>query len=240
MLEVSELDAGYGDVTILRGVSINVAEGEIVAVVGANGAGKTTLLRAVSGLLPCRKGRVRFRGEDITGRPAHILVGNGLVHVPENRALFGRMSVLENLELGAYASAGRALFKQTLSTVFTLFPVLAERQSQTASTLSGGEQQMLAIGRGLMAVPALLILDEASLGIAPIVVAGIFEAIKKIRLSGTTILLVEQDVKHALEISDRGYVLENGRVVYARASAELLQTDIVKRAYLGALDAPIN
>ncbi len=240
MLEVSELDAGYGDVTILRGVSINVAEGEIVAVVGANGAGKTTLLRAVSGLLPCRKGRVRFRGEDITGRPAHILVGNGLVHVPENRALFGRMSVLENLELGAYGSAGRALFKQTLSTVFTLFPVLAERQSQTASTLSGGEQQMLAIGRGLMAVPALLILDEASLGIAPIVVAGIFEAIKKIRLSGTTILLVEQDVKHALEISDRGYVLENGRVVYARASAELLQTDIVKRAYLGALDAPIN
>lgn len=238
MLDVANLEAGYGDVTILRDVSLSVAEGSIVAIVGANGAGKTTLLRTVSGLLRPRHGRVRFRGQDITGKLAHSLVRIGLVHVPENRSLFGRMTVMENLELGAYTAAGRRLFKETLPGVFDLFPVLAERQHQIAATLSGGQQQMLAIGRGLMARPTLLILDEASLGLAPILVESIFEAIKEIRRRGTTILLVEQDVKHALEVSDRAYVLENGRIVYAQASAELLRTDVVQRAYLGALDTP--
>lgn len=240
MLEVTNLEAGYGDVTILRDISLAVTEGQIVAIVGANGAGKTTLLRAVSGLLRPRHGRVLFRGQEITGRAAHSLVGLGLVHVPENRALFGRMSVRENLELGAYTPAGRRLFDETLAGVFDLFPVLAERQPQAAATLSGGQQQMLAIGRGLMARPALLILDEASLGLAPIVVESIFGAIKEIRRRGTTILLVEQDVRHALEVSDHAYVLENGRIVYAQASADLLRTDVVQRAYLGALDTPLK
>lgn len=238
MLDVTNLSAGYGDVTILRDINLSVVEGSIVAIVGANGAGKTTLLRAISGLLRPHSGRIRFRGEDITGKLAHSLVHLGLVHVPENRALFGRMTVMENLELGAYTRAARRLFKETLDGVFDLFPVLAERQGQTAATLSGGQQQMLAIGRGLMARPALLILDEASLGLAPIVVESIFEAIDKIRRRGTTILLVEQDVKHALEVSDHAYVIENGRIVYAQASAELLRTDVVQRAYLGALETP--
>jgi branched-chain amino acid transport system ATP-binding protein len=236
LLDVTNLSAGYGDVTILRDINLSVVEGSIVAIVGANGAGKTTLLRAISGLLRPHSGRIQFRGEDITGKVPHSLVHLGLVHVPENRALFGRMTVMENLELGAYTSAARRLFKETLDGVFDLFPVLAERQGQTAATLSGGQQQMLAIGRGLMARPGLLILDEASLGLAPIVVESIFEAIDKIRRRGTTILLVEQDVKHALEVSDRAYVIENGRIVHARASAELLRTDVVQRAYLGALD----
>jgi branched-chain amino acid transport system ATP-binding protein len=179
---------------------------------------------------------VRFRGDDITGRPPYRLVAAGLVHVPENRSLFSRMTVLDNLELGAYTSGGRCLFAETLRDVFELFPVLAERQSQTAATLSGGEQQMLAIARGLMARPALLILDEPSLGLAPMVVTEIFKAIAEIRRRGTTMLLVEQDVKQALQISDRAYVIENGRIVHSGASAELLRTDVVRRAYLGPLD----
>ncbi len=237
MLDVADLDAGYGDVAILYGVTLAVHEAEIVALVGANGAGKTTLLRAVSGLLRPRRGHVRFRGADVTGRPAYALVAAGLVHVPENRALFGRMTVLENLELGAYTRDGRRRFRETLAEVLDLFPVLAERRRQLAATLSGGEQQMLAIARGLMARPTLLVLDEPSLGLAPLVVAGIFEAIGEIRRRGTTVLLVEQDVKQALQISDRGYVIENGRIVHSETSAVLLRTDAVRRAYLGPLDA---
>ena len=237
MLEVVDLDVGYGDVTIVRGASLRVAEGEVVALVGTNGAGKTTLLRGISGLLPPRGGRVRFLGADVTGRAAHRLVALGLAHVPESRALFPTMTVLENLELGAYTPGARGRWRTTLAEMCELFPVLAERQPQLAGTLSGGEQQMLAIARGLMTRPRLLILDEPSLGLAPRVVAGIFRAIELIRTRGTTVLLVEQNVRHALRVSQRGYVLENGRIALEGSSAELLSSDKVRRAYLGGVAA---
>ncbi len=233
MLEVVELDVGYGDVKIVDAVSLTVGEGEVVALVGANGAGKTTLLRGISGVLPARRGKVRFLGVDVTGEPAYKLVERGLVHVPENRALFPVMTVLENLELGAYIASARRRRRESMQQVFRLFPVLAERQSQLAGTLSGGEQQMLAIGRGLMTSPRMLILDEPSLGLAPIMVMGIFRAIMQIRELGTPVLLVEQNVKHALRISHRGYVLENGRIALEGMSDYLLGTELVRQAYLG-------
>jgi branched-chain amino acid transport system ATP-binding protein len=240
MLEARDLDAGYGDVQILRGVSIRVEAGEIVALVGANGAGKTTLLRVISGLVRPRHGSVRLQGADITGWPPYRLVGVGLVHVPENRALFTAMSVLENLEMGAYTRASRRRWRETLRDVLAVFPILAERRGQLAGTLSGGEQQMLAIGRGLMARPRLLVLDEPSLGLAPMVVAGIFRTIEEIRRLGTTILLVEQDVKQALRVSDRAYVMENGRIVAEDASVRLRETDLIRRAYMGAIEEGVK
>ena len=230
LLRLTDVEAGYRDLMAVRDVSLEVRTGEAVALIGANGAGKTTTLRAISGLLPLRRGRIELDGERIDGRAPSQVVARGIAHVPEGRHLLPTMSVRENLELGARDRAGRAA---GLDGVFTLFPRLRERERQLACTLSGGEQQMCAIGRGLMARPRLLLLDEPSLGLAPVMVKLIFEVLATINASGTAILLVEQNVPRALALAHRAYVVENGRIVLEGPRATLLQSAHVKQAYLG-------
>jgi branched-chain amino acid transport system ATP-binding protein len=232
-LVVRDLTAGYGGVPALHGVSLEVRSGEMVALLGANGAGKSTLLRAISGLLRPSGGAVEFRGSAIERRPAHEIVRKGMAHVPEGRRLFGRLSVRDNLLLGAYGERDQAARNERLAQVHALFPVLAERRAQTASTLSGGEQQMLAIGRALMGRPSMLLLDEPSIGIAPKLVSHIFEALVEINRRGVAILVVEQNVRAALLHVHRGYVLQTGRVVAEGGSGDLLQGDLVRKAFLG-------
>jgi len=227
------VEAGYGDVTAVRAVSLEVRAGEIVALIGSNGAGKTTTLRAISGLLPLRQGTVDLDGRRISGLGSAAIVAAGIAHVPEGRQLFPTMTVLENLELGARTAEGRARRGETLARVFELFPRLSERQRQLAGTLSGGEQQMVAIGRALMARPRLLMLDEPSLGLAPVVVGSIFANLTAINRDGLTILLVEQNVLRALRLSHRAYVLENGTITLAGPSPTLLADERIRRAYLG-------
>jgi branched-chain amino acid transport system ATP-binding protein len=232
LLEVSDVRAHYGSIEALKGVSLSVEPGEVVTLIGSNGAGKSTTLRSISGLTPATSGTVNFDGEDITALPAHDVVGRGVALSPEGRHVFARMTVRENLELGAYLRRGSAL-AEDLDRVYDLFPRLKERDKQKAGTMSGGEQQMLAIGRALMARPKLLMLDEPSMGIAPILVQRIYETIGEINRSGVAILLVEQNANYALEASKRGYVLETGRVVLSGDSAKLRDDPEVQRAYLG-------
>ncbi len=231
LLEVRDVRVRYGAVEALRGVSLTVAEGEIVALLGANGAGKTTTLRTVSGLLTPVAGRVLLDGRDLTGLPAHQVVAAGVGHVPEGRRIFPAMSVQENLEMGAYQRRG--VLKEDLARVLELFPVLAERRRQAGGTLSGGEQQMLAIGRALMSRPRVLLLDEPSMGLAPLLVVKIFEIVREIRSQGVTILLVEQNAAQSLALADRGYVLETGAIVMAGRAEALLADEGVRTAYLG-------
>jgi len=233
LLELSGVEVAYGDLPALRGVSLAVEAGETLSVVGANGAGKTTMLRAISGLLRPRAGQILLDGERLDTLPSHAIVERGVVQVPEGRKIFPSLTVLENLELGSYIAAAKVWRREGLERVFTLFPRLKERERQAAGTMSGGEQQMLAIGRALMARPRLLMLDEPSLGLAPIIVKEIFHIIREINRLGTTVLLVEQNTRQALGLSRRGYVLENGRVVLEGTGAELLGNEHVKRAYLG-------
>ncbi len=234
VLELDDIHVHYGKVHALKGVSLHVDEGEIVTLIGANGAGKTTTLKTVSGLRPLTSGAVRFRGEDISGVPAHRRVTMGICQAPEGRRIFPGMSVMENLEMGAYARrAKRAGLEPDLDRVFDLFPRLAERRDQPGGTLSGGEQQMLAIGRALMARPRLLLLDEPSMGLAPKLVTQIFEIVTEINDQGTTVLLVEQNAAQALQRASRAYVLEAGRIVRSDAAASLLDDESVKAAYLG-------
>jgi branched-chain amino acid transport system ATP-binding protein len=232
-LQVDGLHVQYGAIDALRGVSLDVRDGEIVTLIGANGAGKSTTLNAISGLLRPRDGRVRLDGEDLAAVPPHDIVRRGIVQVPEGRRIFGRLTVLENLEMGAYTQADPAAIREGIARTFTLFPRLRERATQVAGTLSGGEQQMLAIGRALMARPKILLLDEPSMGLAPILVEQIFDAVRDINRQGTTILLVEQNAYMALGIATRGYVLQTGAIVLAGASAELAANPEVKREYLG-------
>ena len=232
MLEVDDVHTFYGQIHALRGVKINVGKGEVVTLIGANGAGKTTTLKTISGLLHARQGVVRFEGEDITGSAAHELVEKGIGHAPEGRRIFPRLTVLENLQMGAF-SRPKADTQPDIDRVFALFPRLKERTGQLGGTLSGGEQQMLAIGRALMAQPRLLLLDEPSLGLAPILVAQVFETIKEINGQGTTVLLVEQNALQALSIADRGYVLQTGEVVLSGSGESLRQNETVRKAYLG-------
>ena len=233
LLELRGVEVAYGDLPALRGVTVSVEAGETLSVVGANGAGKTTMLRAISGLMRPRAGQILLDGARLDRLPSHTIVQHGVVQVPEGRKIFPSLSVLENLEMGSYVPAARARRREGLEQVFGLFPRLAERRRQAAGTMSGGEQQMLAIGRALMARPRLLMLDEPSLGLAPIVVQEIFRIIGEINRRGTTVLLVEQNTRQALALSRRAYVLENGRVVLEGSGAELLGNEHVKRAYLG-------
>lgn len=237
LLQLDGVHSGYGRASVLHGVSLSVAEGELVALIGANGAGKSTLLKTVVGLVNARKGSVRFAGADITASTPECLVRRGLALVPEGRLLFGPMSVRENLELGAY-SAGRGRRASATADgtrrVFELFPVLGERAGQAAATLSGGEQQMLAVGRALMSSPKLLLLDEPSLGLAPKVIADIFSALDVLRAQGVTVLLVEQDAKLALKHADRGYVMRTGEIALEGSASDLLADEAIRTIYLGS------
>jgi branched-chain amino acid transport system ATP-binding protein len=233
VLVLESIAAGYGDLVAVRSVSLEIHPGECVALIGANGAGKTTTLRAIAGLLPLRAGRIVFEGRPLAGLDPRRVVELGLAHVPEGRQVFPSLTVRENLEMGARTSGARAARRGSLDEVFALFPRLEDRQRQVAGTLSGGEQQMLAIGRGLMARPRLLLLDEPSLGLAPLAVRGILEIVETVNRRGTTILLVEQNVRRALELCHRGYVIENGAVTLAGSREALLRSDHVRRAYLG-------
>jgi branched-chain amino acid transport system ATP-binding protein len=233
MLVVEGLDVAYGDLQTLWGVSLSIRSGELVALVGANGAGKTTTLRAISGLLRPRGGTIRFQNVVLNGRRPHTIAELGIAHVPEGRQLFPQMTVHEHLLLGSYSRRARPQRATNLERVYATFPVLKERYRQDAGTLSGGEQQMLAIGRALMSDPVLLLLDEPSLGLAPIIVRDLFAVVAQIRTQNVTMLLVEQNVAQALQVADRAYVLENGRVVLEGAGRDLLGRDDVRRAYLG-------
>ena len=233
LLRVDGIEVGYGDLTAVRDVSLEVREGEAVALIGANGTGKTTTLRAVSGLLPLRRGRIEFEGQRLDGLGPAEIVARGIAHVPEGRQLFPTMTVRENLELGARTRVARAARVETLERVFELFPRLRERSVQLAGTLSGGEQQMCAIGRGLMSRPRLLMLDEPSLGLAPVLVKAIFEDLGRINGQGLTVLLVEQNVLRSLHLAHRGYVLENGRMTLSGPRDDLLASGHIKQAYLG-------
>ncbi|MHB0869875.1 MAG: ABC transporter ATP-binding protein [Chloroflexota bacterium] len=233
MLEISDINAGYGDVQVLYDLSFTVGQGEIVALLGANGAGKTTTLWAISGLVRPSSGRIRFDGEELLRMPAHRLPELGIAHVPQGRGVFQTLNVLENLQIGAYSPRSKADRRRTMGMVFELFPKLYERQKQEARTLSGGEQQMLAIGRALMLKPRLLMLDEPSLGLAPVVVEMVFKKIEEIGRTGVAILLVEQNLAQALSVAHRGYVLETGRITVQGSSAELQNNPYVKEAYLG-------
>ncbi len=231
LLELQDVHVKYGAVEALKGISMTVEEGEVVTLLGANGAGKTTTLRTISGLLRPVSGEVRFQGRVLNGLPAHRIVGIGIGHVPEGRRVFPQMSVRENLEMGAYQHKGGS--KDIMARVFELFPVLAERRNQNGGTLSGGEQQMLAIGRAMMSRPTLLLLDEPSMGLAPLIVAKIFQIIQEVNRLGTTVLLVEQNAAPALRLASRGYVLETGSIVMADQASVLLSDDRVRKAYLG-------
>lgn len=234
MLKVNNIEVSYGDVQVLFDVSMDIQAGELVSVIGANGAGKTTLLRTISGILKPRTGTITFEDKTINNQPPHQIVGSGIIQVPEGRLLFPNMSVRENLRLGAYLDKDKVAIEQRLETVHDMFPVLKERASQLAGTLSGGEQQMVAIGRGLMANPKLLMLDEPSLGLSPKLVGQVFDLACRINKElGVTVLLVEQNVRHSCEISSRSFVLENGRVVLYGPGQEMLANDHVRRAYLG-------
>ncbi len=232
MLKIENLSAGYGDVVVLRQINLEVSEGQIVALIGANGAGKTTTLKTVSGLLRPSKGKIFFEGKPIHNWPSYRTVKAGLIHVPEGRNLFRQMTVQENLELGSFRR-GRGARNTNLEKVFSTFPKLKERKEQTAGTLSGGERQMLAIGRALMSEPKLLMLDEPSLGLAPLIVRDIFHTIQNIREEGTTILIVEQNAVQTLKMADYGYVLENGEVVLSGSGEDLLENEEIRTAYLG-------
>jgi len=233
VLTIDALDVSYGEIRALRDVSIAIRESEVVAVIGANGAGKTTLLKTISGLVRPTTGTIRFRGLDLIGRRTDQIVAMGLVHCPEGRAVLGRMSVLENLEMGAFRRGRDPEIRRDLLEIFALFPQLEERRDQSAHTLSGGEQQMLAIGRALMARPALIMIDEPSLGLAPILVAEVFRVIDRLKAQGLTVLLVEQNARQALKCADRAYVLETGQVSIEGAAGELLADARVQAAYLG-------
>ena len=233
MLKVQNIDVFYGDLQVLWDVSFEVEEGEIVALVGANGSGKSTTLKAISGLLNPANGSISFLDQRLDQIPANKIIEHGVAHVPEGRRLFPEMTVRENLIMGSLAHQAKLKREETMEWIFGLFPRLREREKQMAGTLSGGEQQMLAVGRGLMALPKMIMFDEPSLGLAPILVAEIFKIIKRIKKEGVTVLITEQNTKQTLEISDRGYVLENGRVVLSGTGQELLTNEHVKEAYLG-------
>ena len=233
LLQVHNVHAYYGNIHALKGISLEVEKGEIVTLIGANGAGKTTTLRSISGLLQPRDGSIHLEGEDLSQYKAHELVRRGVAMVPEGRGIFARLSVVENLEMGAYHRKDRSTIKKEMGHVYELFPRLRERRNQVAGTLSGGEQQMLATGRALMSRPNLLLLDEPSMGLAPILVETIFEIIKEINANGTTILLVEQNAHMALQIADRGYVLQTGEIVLSDSAAALQANSMVQKVYLG-------
>ncbi len=233
MLEVKDIQVYYGMIQAIKGVSFHVNEGEVIALIGANGAGKTTILHTVSGLLAPKSGTVLFEGKDITKIPGHKIVSMGMAHVPEGRRVFAQLSVLQNLKMGAYTRKDKDEIQQTLKTVFERFPRLEERQNQMAGTLSGGEQQMLAMGRALMSHPKIILMDEPSMGLSPIFVNEIFDIIQEVSKSGTTVLLVEQNAKKALSIADRAYVLETGNIVLEGKASDLLENDAIKKAYLG-------
>lgn len=233
MLEVNNVHTYYGHIHALKGITIHVEKGEIVTLIGANGAGKTTTLRTISGLLRPRAGNVMFEGVDITKVPAHTLVYRGLAMVPEGRGVFARLTVLENLHMGAFSRSDKDGIKEDLEKVYALFPRLKERRHQVAGTLSGGEQQMLAIGRALMSRPRMLLLDEPSMGLAPILVESIFDTIQDINKQGTTVLLVEQNATMALGIAHRGYVLQTGEIVLSDEAKKLAENEMVQKAYLG-------
>lgn len=233
MLEVNDLKVYYGMIQAIKGVSFHVNEGEVIALIGANGAGKTTILHTISGLLTPKEGTVTFEGKDIVKIPGHKIVSMGMAHVPEGRRVFSQLSVLQNLKMGAYTRKDKAEIDATLKTVFQRFPRLEERQNQLAGTLSGGEQQMLAMGRALMSHPKIILMDEPSMGLSPIFVNEIFDIIQEVSKSGTTVLLVEQNAKKALSIADRAYVLETGKIVLEGKASDLLNDDSIKKAYLG-------
>jgi len=233
MLELRGVTAGYGEFTALWGVSLRVNAGEAVAVVGPNGAGKTTLMRVISGLVAPRAGELLLDGRPLNGLAAHHIVARGIAHVPEGRRIFPRLSVADNLRMGSYLPAARRTARETLERVFSLFPALAERRLQLAGTLSGGEQQMLAIGRALMSRPKLILLDEPSMGLAPVMVLRLFDLIRRVREEGYTILIVEQNVRQVLALVDRAYLLETGRVRMEGRANELLEQDFVRKAYIG-------
>ncbi|NLG85072.1 MAG: ABC transporter ATP-binding protein [Firmicutes bacterium] len=233
ILEVNDVHVYYGAIHALKGISFAVAEGEIVTLIGANGAGKSTTLKTISGLLRPRSGSIRFAGEDLTRIPAHRIVARGISQVPEGRRVFANLTVMENLELGAYCRSDATGIRKDLERVFSLFPRLAERRRQLAGSLSGGEQQMLAMARGLMSRPRLMLMDEPSMGLAPLLVQEIFRIIREINAAGTTVLLVEQNAHMALSIAHRAYVLETGRIVLSGPAEELAQDPKVKEAYLG-------
>lgn len=233
MLEVKNLEVYYGMIQAIKGISFEVNEGEVIALIGANGAGKTTTLHTVTGLLKPKKGSVIFEGQDITKIPAHKIVSLGMAHVPEGRRVFAQFSVLQNLKMGAYTRSDKNEIEESLEIVYKRFPRLEERKNQLAGTLSGGEQQMLAMGRALMSKPKIILMDEPSMGLSPILVNEIFDIIQSVSASGTTVLLVEQNAKKALSIADRAYVLETGKIVLDGDAKELMNNDSIKKAYLG-------
>ncbi len=233
MLEIKDLQVYYGMIQAIKGVSFEVNQGEVIALIGANGAGKTTILHTITGLLAPKAGSIFFEGTDITKVPAHKIVSMGMAHVPEGRRVFAQLSVLQNLRMGAYTRKNKDEIEQTLRTVYDRFPRLEEGQNQMAGTLSGGEQQMLAMGRALMSHPKIILMDEPSMGLSPIFVNEIFDIIEQVSKSGTTVLLVEQNAKKALSIADRAYVLETGNIVLSGEAQELLNDDSIKKAYLG-------
>lgn len=233
LLEVKDLEVYYGVICALKGISFEVNEGEIVTLIGANGAGKTTTMQSIAGLIPSRSGSVVFEGNDITKTPSHKIVKCGMTQVPEGRRVFQELTVYENLLMGAYTKTDKKQIKEDIDNIYTWFPRLEERKNQIAGTLSGGEQQMLAMGRAMMSRPKLLMLDEPSMGLSPLLVDQVFEIIKEFHKAGTTVLLVEQNAGKSLAISDRAYVLENGRIVLSGTGAELMQSEEIKKAYLG-------
>ena len=234
MLQVRDLHVNYGSIRALRGISLDVQDGEVVALIGANGAGKTTLLNTISGFHRPRQGSILFRGGEIQGLPPNVIVARGIAQVPEGRSILTQMTVLENLEMGAYSRKDPPQIRRDLSRILEWFPRLEERRNQMGGTLSGGEQQMLAIGRALMARPRILLLDEPSMGLSPMMVKEVFQIIWEIKTAGTTLLLVEQNARMALRVANRGYVMENGLVIFHESSARLMESPLVKEAYLGA------
>ena len=233
LLEIKDLEVNYGVIKAIKGVSFDVNEGEIIALIGANGAGKTTILHTITGLIQAKKGSIVFDGKELTKTPPHKIVSMGMAHVPEGRRIFQQLSVLENLKLGAYTRKDKSEIASTLKMVYERFPRLEERKNQVAGTLSGGEQQMLAMGRALMSKPRIILMDEPSMGLSPLLVSEIFDIIKVINDSGTTVLLVEQNAKKALSIADRAYVLETGKITLSGDAKDLINDESVKKAYLG-------
>ena len=233
MLHIENLQVNYGAINAIKGISFDVEQGEIIALIGANGAGKTTILHTVSGLVPAKSGSITFNGTELTKTPAHKIVSMGMAHVPEGRRIFQELTVYENLMLGAFTRKDKAEIENTLEEVFKRFPRLEERRTQIAGTLSGGEQQMLAMGRALMSHPSIILMDEPSMGLSPLYVTEIFDIIRSVNESGTTVLLVEQNAKKALSIANRAYVLETGKIVLSGDAHELMNNDSVKKAYLG-------
>ena len=233
LLEIKDLEVNYGVIKAIKGVSFDVNEGEIIALIGANGAGKTTILHTITGLIQAKKGSIVFDGKELTKTPPHKIVSMGMAHVPEGRRIFQQLSVLENLKLGAYTRKDKSEIASTLKMVYERFPRLDERKNQVAGTLSGGEQQMLAMGRALMSKPRIILMDEPSMGLSPLLVSEIFDIIKVINESGTTVLLVEQNAKKALSIADRAYVLETGKITLSGDAKDLINDESVKKAYLG-------